>query len=517
MRRERSKDAPIGRQLYSTTNRPTILPMLSRFLEAAHRWGIVLVALAMSTGSARADDVVIESYVGARPAEATELLAPVLEELGSRSYLTAAALTRRIEERISRSGRPLSEAELTEADERIKTGKRAFLRGQFDQAIADAERVRALLMGASAHMARAQEVRDSYRTALIVLAESHRQAGDGPAATRAMAEMVRSFPNRPVSTVEYSPDVVNFFRQTKDDLDKLGVGTLSVEVDDESVAIFINESYAGGGSTTKTLYPGRYRVYVQRGDRRPGRIHEVEVNSGTTATLTVSWQVDSALGTAASVAELVFRDEATRQAAEVATVTGLARVLGGKNVVVVGIRAHNEHRSIVGVVLSVETGREVRSAVLALEPVRPSDEKLRRLARFLAGDESVGGFTPVAEAESPDALDPTVADSTGDALGPASPYRTWKWVALASGVGAMAGGAVLVAIHLAPNDGTGQNEFVRDTRTTGVITLAVGAVLTGVGGYLWLRDRPDAREERTTRLLLEPTAGGAIVGVGGRF
>ena len=130
--------------------------------------------------------------------------------------------------------------------------------------------------------------------------------------------------------------------------------------------------------------PGRYRVYVQKESRGVGRTHEVEVTAGATRRLVVSWGLDAALRTTPFVG-FAFASEAQRRKSEAPLATAVARAIGASSVVVVGVRPFEGRRALVGTVLSPGTAKPLRSAALALEPVEPGDDKIRGLARFLAG------------------------------------------------------------------------------------------------------------------------------------
>jgi hypothetical protein len=474
------------------------------------RWSgaAVVAALLGAAAPAAAQDIVIESYGGARPGQAAELLGPLRAELSSRGYLVGGELAERIEARVSRSGAGLAAAQASDARKFVDSGYRQYVDGRYELAIAETMRGLELLRSRPAHLARHQDLRDVMFNGLVHVASSHQRTGNLREATAAMAELLRTFPDREISRARYAPDVNELYRNVKQDLETQGTGRLRLEVDDSRTVVFVNERYAGVGKTTVSdLYAGRYRVYVQQGER-PGRLHEVEVEAGSEAVLSVSWELDAALATDAGYAGLEYADEAARQREEARHAVRLARAVKAGGVTVIGIQEVDGKRSIVGTVLSLDTGRSIRSGALAIEPVEPSAEKLRALARYLAGEDDADGMFALA----------VTGDGGGGATGPedrggARPVRVWKWVALVGGVGGIAGGATLIAIHAPEAEGE-RDEVVRDTMVPGIITLSAGVALTGVGIYLFLRDRRDAREPRLT---VTPTTGGATVTLTGRF
>src|SRR5690606_24935869 len=109
--------------------------------------------------------------------------------------------------------------------------------------------------------------------------------------------------------------------------------------------VYLDDRHVGIGPITVTgLHPGRYRVFLRRG-RQPGRVHEVEVRSGATSILTVSWATDAALRTAGDRARLVFADaDARRRQGRVAV--DLATALDAPVIALVGVRHRGGRRWI---------------------------------------------------------------------------------------------------------------------------------------------------------------------------
>ena len=75
-------------------------------------------------------------------------------------------------------------------------------------------------------------------------------------------------------------------------------------------------------------------------------------------------------------------------------------------------------------------------------------------------------------------------------------------------------GVTLIALHKPEVSGGVRQDGARDTRTTGIITAAVGGVITAAGLYFWFRYRSDAKK---SRMALVPTADGAAFVFSGRF
>jgi hypothetical protein len=94
------------------------------------------------------------------------------------------------------------------------------------------------------------------------------------------------------------------------------------------------------------------------------------------------------------------------------------------------------------------------------------------------------------------------------------PFRTWKWVATGSAAAALITGIALISI-----DGNGtcsgsDRECPEhyDTIVPGILGVGVGLGLAGTGGWMFLRDRADARSKTIGRktMSLVPVTGGAV-------
>lgn len=468
---------------------------------------VILVAVAVTSlaqARASAEPIVLESYAGARPDDADKLLAPVVAELGKAGFPARGDVERMIETHLSRAAPPLDDARAGDAVRAIEAGYKKFVAGEFDGAITDIQRGLDALRAAPGAVAGKNERRAAVMRGLLGLALSHRRLGHQSEATTAMAELVRSFPDREVSYKDYGPEPRDFFQKVQGELAREGQGSLAVDVDDDRTVVFINERYAGVGDVTvKDLYAGRYRVFLQQGEQI-GRVHEVEVEPGRTASMNVSWQLDAALRAGAA---LVFADEAARQDGEARQAVRIARAVGAPTVVVLGIRDNRGRRSVVGAVYSADSSRPLRSGAVAVEPVVPEPERLEALARLLAGDEAAADLVaPLAETH------PTGEDDRATAG--ERPFRVWKWVALGGGVAALATGITLIAIDDPADEGS-RDPTSRETKLPGIISAAAGAALSGVGVYLFIRDARDRRGVREAALV--PVQGGAAFVLSGSF
>lgn len=467
----------------------------------------VVCALALASGRADAADVVVlESWVGERPADAGRLLAPIEAELTAAGHTAGvAALAPRVERALSLPGGLMSPAELAEATRLTDDGYARYLAGDFDPAAELCADAAARFQVSPATLAQDQARRDLELKALVCLALAHKRLGHAEEAARAMAEVVRSHADRDFNRTLFGPEAHDLYRAVRAELGAQRPGALRVDVDDDSVVVFLNGRFEVVGDAYKpSLPPGRYRVYVQKGTV-PGRMHVVDVAGGAEQRLAIDWELEAALRSGPGFVGLSYASAADRERLEAEHAAAVARALGASGVVVVGIREYEGRRSIVGAVLSVDSGRPARIGALAVEPAEPGPELIRALGRFLAGGEAVPGLiVPGTERPRPRAA--------------RGPYRTWKWVATVTGVLALGAGVTLMALDESQYDDSGAlRPDARDTVGLGIAVAAGGVVVLGTGVVLWVLDKPPA-PAREARVGVAPTpGGGAGLFVSGTF
>jgi len=473
-----------------------------------------------ASGAPASEPIVLETRTGERPGDADRLLAPVLAELGRSGFAPPQTVAPRIDQALSRPSRVPTDEQVAEALLTIESGYKQFLSGRFDPAIKEIERGLTVLRASPAAQVGKNDRRATVMRGLVGLALAHRRRGHTVLATEAMKELVRSFPDREVSYKEYGPEPREFFDAVRSDLGRDGVGSISVDLDDDRTVVFVDERYASMGDiVVRDLYPGTYRVFLQQGSRF-GRVHEVVVEPGMTTTVSLSWQLDAALLTDGPAA-LAFDDEAARRELEARFAVRVARALGAPSVVLVGIRMNRGRRSVVGAFYAADSTRPLRSGAVAVEPVAPAAERFQALARLLAGDDEAASLVvPLV-----DDGEPAVVESRGrrarsrgpvedrDQDGGDRPFRTWKWLAVGSGLVAIAGGATLVAID---NSGGARDPNTRETAAAGYATAAGGAILTGLGITFFILDGRDRGGAAHSASLVPLDRGAALV-VSGRF
>jgi len=462
--------------------------------------------------------VLLESYAGERPHDAEALVAPVREELSARDFTTGQELAKQIASGLSEPGTVLGERQLERVSDLLRRGHQDCLSGQWRKAVEELTRGVAMFLAAPATMVRAQPHRDQFFGALVDLARSHSKLGEQKEAARAMAEVLRTFPSRELSRAEYPPDVHALFRQVARDLRNQGLGRLRINVD-AGTMVFVNERLIGLGEVELSdVLPGLYRIYVQQGERR-GRVHRVAVEEGGKTAIALRWTLEASLRESPPFVGFEFASEEERSAHEATCAVDVARAVNAPSVAIVGIREHSGRRAIVGVVLSMETGKPIRSGAISVEPLPPSAEKIRALGRFLGGDESAAKlFREDIVAEPPRA--PPMADHPGarwyhDKLG---------WVLFGGGaLVALAGGGFLLNASDLYDEADNESDHSRreslrdraDTRRTTGAVLAVAGGVALIAGVIKLAIPPRKRagRERSTELVIGPGS----IALRGRF
>jgi hypothetical protein len=449
--------------------------------------GLALLLLALSAPARAERPVMLHSFTGAPSEDARYFVDYVARGLGKDAPLHGEALRRRIEASLSRT------AGSTEPPPRIKhlveEGRRQFIEGEFDKAIEELERARGLLMSKVAVVASDQTLRDALHKTLLVLAHALLRTKQGERATELVGQAIRSFPDRDLSMIRYGPDLVAFYKKVRREMDRQPRGTLTISTRPEKCLVFLNERFVGlSPARVVDLYPGRYRVYVQR-PREPGRIHLATVDGGDHQ-LTVDFDLDRVLTTEPLVG-LRFPSQASLEQNEVRQAASVARALDAPMAILMGLRQHNGRRVLQG-------------TAVALEPATPSPDTLKALGLFLVagkpGDGIIVAGGAVASA-GPVPAPPAEAD-TGPGFFSA---RVFKWVTLGVAVAGLAAGITLIVLDGRGTCDAPEGALCRDTYETMtpgiVLTAAGGAAAVGSGVLFWL----DARS--TSRAALVPQLG----------
>jgi hypothetical protein len=475
---------------------------------------VVLAALVVVPSPAVAAPIAIESYEGERPADADALLAPAYAELARRGFIVQGALAAQVDKALSRGSAQLTASQGIEAQKLIDRGYQSFIDGDYAAAVASVNKGLAIYAAAPGQVAREEALRDLQFKGLLVAARSYEVLKKGEDAFRLMAEAIRSFPDRHVSTAEFDPKVNALFRKVKAELTRQGTGSLEVKVDDAAAVVFLNERFVGTGAVTVPgLFPGTYRVYVAKG-AQPGRVRDVSVSAGGQAVIAVSWAIDSVLRSGSGYLGLEHpRGSGTE--GELATATRLGRELDAASVVVLGIRSIDGRRAVIG--YAVSTSSQTRSfAAVQVEPVEAPPERLTTLAAFLSGDKSVtpdGLITREPRGARPRVAGPD-PDEPSDEVS-SSRFGAWTWVTTGAGVAAVGAGVTLFLLDEDNVSGGTRQEKAFNGKTPGYVAGGIGVALIAAGAYMFITD--GGGESEGPVMSIAPTPDGATFAVSGRF
>jgi hypothetical protein len=467
----------------------------------------------MAAAPVAAGNIVLEAYTGQRPADADRLLGPVLDELAARGFSAGNTVGHMIDGQVSRPAKtdPGLPADFAAQVER---GKKAWVDARFDDAIKILTPLIEKAHANSGAFVRDQSLREPLANALIVLAIAQQRTGDPGAAKKTFGEVARAFPERQVSRGMWGADAATAFEDVKRDLGNAGKGKLTVKAADSGAVVFVDELYRGASTTE--LPAGEYRVSVML-NSQPSRSHRVTVAGNEDKVIAIDARLDQALHTD-SWTGFSFENDADRDAHESAYASELAVSLGATAVAVVGIEDVKGRPAIVGSLVSLSTGREIRRASVAMEP-DPSTDRLKALAHYLAGEEAAGGIE-VQPIEAPTTEEKASAGGSvvvrhDEPATSGGRWGGWKWITGAVGVGGLATGAVLLGIDgrcsNSPPAGTLCNVY--DTKNSGFIALGAGAVFAGVSVYLFATQ--PSHPAKTA--FVAPTGDGAIAGIAGSW
>lgn len=459
----------------------------------------VLLLILLATSVVHARGIVLESYTGDHPADATRLLTPILEELAGKGFDAGDGVARAFESKHSRaaasSGLPADFAA------QVDRGFKAWVAGKFDEAIKVLVPLVANAHANTGAFAKDPSLREPMLKALIALALAQQRIGDETEMRSTFNEILRAFPDTQLARATYGPDAQQAFEQVRRETLASPRGKLSIKVSDEAGIVFIDEAYRASGSTTAELLPGEYRVLVML-NKEPSRNHRVTVRANAETTIEIDAKFDQAVRTVGFTG-LMFATQADRDAHEAAFASQFARVTNADKLAIVGIDQVRGRPAVVGALVSLQTGRELRRASIPIEP-DPSTDRLHALARFLAGDDPEPGLdVQVAGAEK-------TAESGARDEHATPRWGGWRWLTGGVAIGALATGAVLVGLDgrcpSTPPPGQQCND-VYATGTPGYIALAGGAVMAGISIYLF------ATHEKSRAPYVAPTQGGAVAGI----
>jgi hypothetical protein len=434
--------------------------------------------------------LVLESYVGQRPANADAVMAPLLDELEQRGFATRPASI--LELAGGGAPRPgVLDADTTAAEitQRAESGYEAYTRGRFAEAEAALTRAIERIHRNPALLVLDTDNLDATFKILVALALSQSKRGDTSGSVETMTELIRTFRDRPISRVHYGPDAEQFYRAVAQQVQALGRGELSISVSSDQAVIFVDGQIRGlGKAALADLLPGVYRVFIQV-PATPGRQYAIEVTAGRHTVLRVDWELDSTLWLTDGWVGFVFATEAERARQAGFAGTLARRWGGGTPLAVLGMAQLSGKPAITGHLYDA-TGRVVRGAGVLLGErgeapsvgggAEPADgSRLRALARYLADGVPAAGVHVLHDGGSApgDGAPGSDAGRAGQPGGRLAPR-----VLVGAGAAALVAGSVLYAID---QDPAGPSSVYRNTAPAGIAVGAVGLAAVSVGLWLW--------------------------------
>ncbi|HEY3355470.1 MAG TPA: PEGA domain-containing protein [Polyangia bacterium] len=456
-----------------------------------------LAALLVARPVAAAEpDLLLETLTGERALEMDLYLGHLARTPGHRPLLAGAALGGRIGVRLGTVARDATDEEAEALYRAVADAAAAFTRGGFGRVIATLERTVPALTGRDALLARDRRARQALEDGRLVLAHAYLRTERRAAAAAVMAEVLRAAPGREPSPQRYSPSLVDFHRQVRRDLDGQARATLKIVTRPEGATVLLGGEHAGSGPVrVPGLYPGRYRVFAQHGDR-PGRVHEVAVASGDQEVV-LDLELEAAVAGEERPA-LTYADPEARGRLEVGHAAALGRLLGAREVILIGVGARDGRAALQGAVVAVDSARPVRAGFVSLEPGPPDRATLESFGRFLR----LG------------AAGPGVVVQVGGAAPQRNAIAWLRWVAVGVGLAGGAAGGLFIALdgrsRCDVSGVTCQSRYA--TMLPGVLTLTGGAALALLGGaaVLW-------HAGEGPRVALVPRGGGALLCLDGSF
>jgi hypothetical protein len=435
---------------------------------------------------------------------------PMLDYYANAGYFVGPdGLGDKLEEVWGQTGTEMSPTQLADVHALVDKGYRAWIQADF----ATAAKVLTVALDAyhanPATLSRDPRNRQIMFKALVYKAAAHRRLGQTDQATSTMSELVRGYPDTPVTRSTHGPEANEFYEAVRQQLASQGRGQLTVVVDDPSAVIFLNGRYEGVGRITKTdLVPGEYRVFLQKGMVN-GRLHTAVVEPNKETKLDIDWVFESSLVTGPEWVGFNFlsRDLQQKHEAEFATRVGLRLSL--VNVVIHSVDAKDRRRAIAGRVLGVSTGTYPRAGLIELDPVEPSPKEVTGLAVYMTGGPPTDAVKPLETGPAP---------KQPELKFPSNPWPIPAW-----STAAVAAGSIGVGIFFLVRDGScadtpppdTQCRTLNDTLLPGIGLTVAGVAIGGLSAWMFYKAAGWKRAHVPVEV--KPTPGGAVVSFTGRF
>jgi hypothetical protein len=452
----------------------------------------------LAPSSAMAGDIVLESHVGARPADSEAVLGALITDLERYGFMGGPDSVGRIfESRRSRPGIGADKAALSELPTRVDVGLGAYVDAKYAVAADNFRKAVELADAAPAAVALDKTYSAQVLQARIGLALAMRRLGELTEAKRVMAEVVRAHLTSPPTRDLYGSEAIRLFDEVKKELAKSAPASLDV-IAPPDVSIYLNEVLVGKGAFSRSDLPaGTYRVLTSR-EQVVGRIYSVTLKPGAKDQISVQWGLDSVLHTSPGWTGIVFPDDAARRRSQGVLAGEVARGVGQRGVVAtVGFETVNSRPYVFGRAFESETGQPIagRGGRIPLVAKTPIKDRLRELARSLAGQSDAIGVEPLDGPTTTDrrpAVDQAARETRPDTTG----SRRLRWAGLAGTVATVGVGLSFAATtdRCFEENPDGSCGKIANTKAGSIGVLSAGVVMAGVTGYLWARTGPQAPE-----------------------
>jgi hypothetical protein len=448
----------------------------------------------LPAAAARAETLVIESHAGPR---ATHPAVQALrrELAGLEPSIAEASAVPRLRTAVP-LGAPTTAALPATFTEDVERGHRAWIKGQFANAIATLTPLVAQALAHPLAMIDDPAITTSAHKAMADLALAYQRSAAAADAGATMAELIRTFPTRPLTRAVHGPLGMELFEQTAGELQRAATATLTVR-GDAAASYWLNERPVTVGATL-SVAPGPYRLLARRGD--DARLATIDLAPGSRQTVLFDLQAAAALQLDAGLVVLaqVTGDDATALAGRLAATLAPIDLI---HLRVVDART----------VSATWTSADGTARAAALS----TPDQAEAVARYLLRGERDTSIEVLPSGG-------TDADATGAPRasrgGSMSP---WKW--LIGGLGLAAGGVGGYFLYI---DGSCAGELVggnmcnrlHDTRDLGLGVAAGGGALVLTSLVMLIVDaRRAAPGPRKVVPVVSVGGGGALAGLVGQF
>jgi hypothetical protein len=277
-----------------------------------------------------------------------------------------------------------------------------------------------------------------------------------PRAEERARDCRRLVPHVAPSARIHTPEVVELLARVDQRIAASGHAPLTVESDPPGCLVRVNGVPMGTTPlATGALVPGDYRVQVECGEGRRGRLHPIHVGESP-VTLRIEAHLDEAVRTDGAL-QLSYRDAAAA-AARTSDAAAVAAILGVAEVWLVG----RESGELVADRIDVHSGRVIGTATLTTGIASAVEGLLHEPA-------ATPSDAIVSDASSPA---PARAASSGPDPG--------AWALIGSGGAALVAGAVMIGIG-APDLGAAGSPRASESFASAQHRGEQGETLTGIG------------------------------------